>query len=541
MEEQFEGMPELTNGQLQEINKHFTPYIFYEKYKSKRFDAAGVPYAVNMYDCVCTSCNTSYTHEFDRSPRHNSLEHCPNCGEYAQLKHKSYGKKNLWEEQRILVVCPESENRVWLRAFYAYKTYNGDPYGNKTLNSLYLKTDEQLTPTPALSETMRYLLEPGKAQCWHYVYSYYKPHEWEKVNVREPFMSYMGNGASYSVLSLDRLEATFLKYLDLDKWFDAASAFYEFHPWRVCPASPCYARYICNFAKYPIIESLMKCDCESIVVKMVMHKQPNKRYFDWDAVKLTDFFKTLSRKEIKSLHCTVSTVKAYTSFKKAYPKATPELFDCDRQKYGDKMPMLTQSAAKHRLSYSKAKAYLEKQKTKLGLSVQLWHDYLDMAKRLGYDMKNPVIQFPKELQRKHDEAAVNVAALVKEEECRNMATLTLKLQQKYAFTMNGLTIVVPQTMQDIVTEGKVLSHCVGGYAERHANGKLAILFIRKEDAPDMPYVTMEVQGTRVVQVHGYKNDRMAPLAKNVLDFVKEFKLYIQDPVAYMREKERKSA
>lgn len=122
-----------------------------------------------------------------------------------------------------------------------------------------------------------------------------------------------------------------------------------------------------------------------------------------------------------------------------------------------------------------------------------------------------------------------------------MATLTLKLQQKYAFTMNDLTIVVPQTMQDIVTEGKVLSLCVGGYAERHVNGKLAILFIRKEDAPDVPYVTMEVQGTRVVQVHGYKNDRYEPLAKNVLDFVKEFKLYIQDPVAYMKEKERKSA
>ena len=45
-------------------------------------------------------------------------------------------------------------------------------------------------------------------------------------------------------------------------------------------------------------------------------------------------------------------------------------------------------------------------------------------------------------------------------------------------------------MKEIEDEGRILSHCVGGYAERHAMGKLSIMFLRKVSEPDKPYYTV---------------------------------------------------
>lgn len=62
-------------------------------------------------------------------------------------------------------------------------------------------------------------------------------------------------------------------------------------------------------------------------------------------------------------------------------------------------------------------------------------------------------------------------------------------------------------------EGQVLGHCVGGYAERHLNGVTTILFLRRSARPDEPYVTIEMDGNQIRQIHGYKNER-EPCAAN---------------------------
>jgi len=60
---------------------------------------------------------------------------------------------------------------------------------------------------------------------------------------------------------------------------------------------------------------------------------------------------------------------------------------------------------------------------------------------------------------------------------------------------------------EIAEEGKKLKHCVGGYAERHILGKLAILFLRDAANPEKPLVTIEMSGKKLIQLHGYNNDR----------------------------------
>lgn len=40
-------------------------------------------------------------------------------------------------------------------------------------------------------------------------------------------------------------------------------------------------------------------------------------------------------------------------------------------------------------------------------------------------------------------------------------------------------------------------------------GKATILFLRDEASPDTPLATVEMDGDRLVQIHGYKNERYA--------------------------------
>lgn len=62
----------------------------------------------------------------------------------------------------------------------------------------------------------------------------------------------------------------------------------------------------------------------------------------------------------------------------------------------------------------------------------------------------------------------------------------------YQFSYGGYAIVAPASVEDIVREGKRLHHCVGGYADRHFNGVLEILFLRKVSAIDTPLITLEL-------------------------------------------------
>ena len=82
--------------------------------------------------------------------------------------------------------------------------------------------------------------------------------------------------------------------------------------------------------------------------------------------------------------------------------------------------------------------------------------------------------------------------------------------------LGDLCIKFPMSAAAIRLEGQRLNHCVGGYAKRHLEGVLTILFLRKMDMPNTPYVTIEMQGNQLRQIHGLCNDigRVSPRIKH---------------------------
>ena len=81
-----------------------------------------------------------------------------------------------------------------------------------------------------------------------------------------------------------------------------------------------------------------------------------------------------------------------------------------------------------------------------------------------------------------------------------------KLEKKYGFVMDGYVIRAPMNKDEVLAEGRKLQHCVGGYADRHIQGKTTILFMRKVKKPDDPWLTIEMDGNKLVQIHGFKNE-----------------------------------
>lgn len=94
------------------------------------------------------------------------------------------------------------------------------------------------------------------------------------------------------------------------------------------------------------------------------------------------------------------------------------------------------------------------------------------------------------------------------------------------FRADGYYVFVATSKDELIDEGFALHHCVGrmDYDKRQADGQSVICFLRRESAPDVPYVTVEVKVSdrlSVSQCYGDR-DRVIP---EVDGFVKGWMKY----------------
>lgn len=133
--------------------------------------------------------------------------------------------------------------------------------------------------------------------------------------------------------------------------------------------------------------------------------------------------------------------------------------------------------------------------------------------------------WPEHLKTAHD----RLVQLQKEKETAALNAAFAKRAQKLSaleYHSCGLFIAPPKSAADLANEGKKLRHCVESYSEDHAKGRTAILFVRKESAPEKPFYTLEwsEKDRRVIQNRGYKNCARTPeveaFEKEWLEWVK---------------------
>ena len=85
---------------------------------------------------------------------------------------------------------------------------------------------------------------------------------------------------------------------------------------------------------------------------------------------------------------------------------------------------------------------------------------------------------------------------------------------------DSLIMLAPKSGEEIIAEGRILQHCVGGYVRRHARGDTIILFIRHKDKPKIPFFTIEVNPETKMSVTADLKSRMKSrnLKSNTLNF-----------------------
>lgn len=104
-----------------------------------------------------------------------------------------------------------------------------------------------------------------------------------------------------------------------------------------------------------------------------------------------------------------------------------------------------------------------------------------------------------------------IADAKNKEKEEKMKKLDEKRKKVFEAEDDEYLIRLPVKLNEIIEEGNKLSHCVGGYTDRHATGSTTILFLRKKSEPNKPFYTIECNGTdpkkgiTVSQIHGFGN------------------------------------
>lgn len=132
---------------------------------------------------------------------------------------------------------------------------------------------------------------------------------------------------------------------------------------------------------------------------------------------------------------------------------------------------------------------------------------------LGYDMTNTVYLFPRDLDVAHGkmvEESNRKEADARIREASDRYPLIRKHYRQYRrqfYFEDGEFLIRPaRDAGEIIMEGKILHHCVGGdkYLSSHNNGNSIILFLRFMDEPEVAYITVEIgtESKNIIQWYG---------------------------------------
>lgn len=497
-----EKFPELSQNDIKIINQCFTTYLFYSSTtKGKEF--------------WCTDCREHFTLQGRLDNReeynafhgnHNQVILCPRCGKVAILKNvgRSKSRKNLWEEKRVVFLRVKSVNKVIAQCYECTKSYMG-----------------QILPFPVARECSRYILTPGNAKKFKKSYYYDDWHE--EKSVRVPFFIKSGIGwysapdNSYTVVGLNKLNKTFLKYQMLDDYEKNLVS-------TLCGKVDIkIMSYLCRFAEHPQIEMLQKLGHYDVVRALVERNIKSFSMVNWKASSPPSFFK-LSPQEYKEFRASggkVEILKLRRKLKEVGVDDSIKNTVALAKKIDNLSPSfvfesVTDRLCSNNISMSDGIKYLLKQMENIEKSFystcNYYFDYFDAAKELEYDLLNPTVLFPKNLIYHHDRAIENHRAFLEAKRAQELkikevaAQKTLKkYDKKYCYTDGEFAILVPHSINEIIREGKLQKHCVGGYAARHMDGALAICFLRCVSNIEKPLYTIEMHGKQMVQVQGYGN------------------------------------
>lgn len=493
-----------------DIYFHQSHYLYYKKHGS-------------WAKIACSKCGgvtearwksgLSYESQFGRwteEPREGRFGHCPMCGAYGQYKCQGKVKGSNSRTIHLFLGQKYKETGMVLRYIEVSKTWNlGFICGEKGME-MY-NASEELSGV----EIARAYFEPGKKpQIDYHKHSTYSGKDfWDDCNL-------YGN-ANISIHSAPIMSNT---YEEMKGTAFQYSALQEYAK-EVGEVNP--IEYFERYQQTPQIEMLVKLGLIGVVEKLV------KCHYGIVAnenARRPDEFLGIRKERVKQLIAKkgdASLLEVMQMEKHMQQAWTNEQIEHLAETH------LGRGAVETATRYMSLQQLLNRIKKYAGCeygtecstaieqirqTATTYTDYLNMRISLGYDLNNTVYQQPRSLRAAH---AKMVAEANKEEADKRLREVKEKFQnirhsyrslrKKYLYEDENYIIRPARSAEEIVMEGRTLHHCVGGdtYLRKHNDGETYILMLRFKDEPEIPYITVEIDGThpRIIQWYGQRDKK----------------------------------
>ncbi len=527
--EQFAGKaPPLNQAERDAINALFPAYIFRRSCTNEIWTTCCRKHmVVTDEDMMVTTPERNFPavmwgphqreqrNRWDDAPKPTTQ--CPLCGRMVIVKELRYtgGRDNLSRYRRA-VVLRWYRGALWARAYDCGKHYTAG---------------YDLAGDPTYKLVGVYRFRPGLAEAttrsWYgdspfgHIEKQDGPLTKGRWNIHAPFSANADYGIGYDVIGLDEIQESPFRYCCAADFRLSGSRLLEF-----LTACCFYPRQI---------EMLMKAGMRDVVTDLVHRGVKHATVIDWDDPKKA--FK-LNRQDMKTFLGTSRDIRILELHKRL--KDRVPLMQCAEWiSRGVDIQKTASAAKKWNIPMEKLIRYLDGYvgcaqyggMQSIGSALRFWEDYLTAAEATGYLLHRENVLLPRNLGTAHDEATKKHQAKLERERAAQQREWERqrkaaqaehdrqvrlaeekyeerrkKLEKKYGFTMDGYVIRAPLGKDEILAEARKLQHCVGGYADRHILGQTTILFMRKVKKPDEPWLTIEMNGNKLVQIHGFKNE-----------------------------------
>lgn len=487
----------LTQAELDSVNDLFPHYLFYERTQAGRRFWTSCCHQEGREAQLLEAPLRTAEEQAAFFGGHGAAVRCPFCGRAAKLLAAGTARSCRKLEEYIPVVLLDTADdgaTIYAQAYWTRKHYETSRAAEAEFHAVGV-----------------YRFRRGEAvwwencgvNCWR---------RQENGFFSEPFRS--GGGIylhldDYRVMGRDCLKSSFLRYVSIDRCQSRVGAG---RWWGLIS-------FLALAAQYPEnVEMLQKAGMNDVLDDWTRRRKKNAAAIRWGETDPRQAF-GLSGQELREFLSTardIDTIALYKTLRRRGERITvKEAADTVEKLGAAGARKLMKLSRENGLSLLQARRYLGGTEDPICVRLQEWEDYLHMARELGYPVHRSDALMPRDLHAAHEAAVGDMArrqgaARAQREKERAAAAekRRIALERRYGYGKDGLLIRAPKDAEEIRAEGQALKHCVGGYAERHADGRCTILFLRREKEPDKPFLTIEMNGAKLIQIHGFRNEGM---------------------------------
>jgi len=442
----------------------------------------------------CTHCRSDF---LSQGMKHNASAVCPKCKSNCRVQASGLSRKYMYDTAYVVwyeksLINPEVITAQGIRVS---RKYSGD----------YRDVITMYRPE------CRYVFEMGNSRMYR---SWWNDDRWVEEN---SIQSNFNKGSGYSICSTTSIEEAIV------------GTPFQYSMWERFGSCD-FVKIFDLYSRHPCIEYLAKLGMDKFV-RAKLHDGYTYGAVNWNGKRIDQVLR-LSKQRAKEFITFAPNASNMLTLR-LFQIAIKERAEMNLQQINTLAERYSHLYTEMRkiLKYctlQRAVGYIDKQRKversvnrpdQLHEIVGTMRDYYADCERLGLNLSDDAVRFPSNLHRAHQNTIKQVKLKENQELNRKIAERR-KALEKYSFQRNGLIIRAARDSKELIDEGKALSHCVGTYADRYAKGECDILVIRRAEAPEIPFYTMEIRKNVVYQCRGMKNCSMTD---EVSAFVESFK------------------